>query len=85
MIGFFIDKATEFCSNVWNSRPIVASEQKEQGSESRVPSDERAAVGSPKDKFEEIVDSLLRFVWRFAVSSLSFALIPRSALSAVSV
>jgi len=63
----------------------MASEQKEQGSESSVPSDERAAVGSPKDKFEEIVDSLLRFVWRFAVTSLSFVLIPRSALSAVSV
>jgi hypothetical protein len=57
----------------------MGSEQKEEQSGFRASSDREAAAHPSEDKFEDIVDSLLRFVWRFALTVVSFVLIPRSA------
>jgi hypothetical protein len=57
----------------------MASEQKEEQSELSPSSDDNTAAYPPEDKFEDIVDSLLRFVWRFALTVVSFVLVPRSA------
>jgi hypothetical protein len=57
----------------------MGSEQKEEQSGFRASSDHEAAAYPSEDKFEDIVDSLLRFVWRFALTVVSFVLVPRSA------
>lgn len=57
----------------------MSSEKEEEQSGSRTSSDCEAAPYPSENKFEDIVDSLLRFVWRFALTAVSFVLIPRSA------
>ena len=55
----------------------MASEQKE--GQFAVSSNCEAGAPPPADKFEDLVEGLLRFIWRFAVTAVSFVFIPRSA------